>query len=436
MKGLHLGPILFTATICASVTPTSRTSSPYSGFKVFRVKTHAHASAVQEKLSNITFEQWNYDVNSHMDIVLAPSEIPAFSELGLEFDTMHEDLGASIAAESVHSSAWKRQAGDSSWFDSYHAYQDHVQYLESLHDLFADNSEIISSGYSYENRSLHGIHLWGAGGPGKPVVLYHGTVHAREWISTATTEYLAYRLVTGYNAGDRDARSALDKYDFYIIPVVNPDGFVYTQTTERLWRKNRQPGPGGSACYGRDINRNWEFAWDANPQGASTNPCSQTYRGARPSDAPENAGLDALVRRLRDGVAGGIKLYVDWHSYGQYILSPFGYKEALYAPELGRWTKAAQMASDAIRDASADRTTFTFGPSGATLYPTTGAAPDHVYSVGRAAFSYTIELRDTGAHGFVLPPELIRPTVEEQWAGQKVLWSLLDEEFFDGEGPA
>lgn len=70
------------------------------------------------------------------------------------------------------------------------------------------------------------------------------------------------------------------------------------------------------------------------------------------------------------------------------------------------------------------------------LYVTTGSAPDHVYSVGQAKFSYTIELRDTGETGFVLPPNQIRPNVEEQWAGQKVLLSLLDETFFDGEGPA
>ncbi|KAI0485815.1 hypothetical protein F4859DRAFT_396860 [Xylaria cf. heliscus] len=442
MRSLRLSYILAAVAVGASAIPTNRISSPYDDFKVFRVKTHARASEVQAKLSNITFEQWNHDVNSHIDIVLAPDQLPAFQELGLEFDVMHSDLGASIAAESAQSSVWRRQAGDPSWFDSYHNYSDHVRYLQSLRELFPGNSEIISSGYSYENRSLNGIHLWGAGGPGKPAVLYHGTVHAREWISTAVTEYLTYKLVTEYNAGDKDTRAVLDKYDFYIIPVVNPDGFVYTQTTQRLWRKNRQPGPNGSSCYGRDINRNWEFAWDANPLGASTNPCSQTYKGERPSDSPENAGLDKLVRQLRDSAGGGasggggIKLYIDWHSYGQYILSPFGYKETLYAPELGKWTKAAGLVSDAIRDSSAALTTFTFGPSGAVLYPTTGAAPDHVYSIGRAEFSYTIELRDIGQYGFVLPPELIRPTVEEQWAGQKVLWTLLDEEFFDGEGPA
>ena len=211
-------------------------------------------------------------------------------------------------------------------------------------------------------------------------------------------------------------------------------GFAYTQTNERLWRKNRQPGPGNSTAIGRDINRNWEFGWDANPLGASTDPASQVYKGEAPSDSPENKGLDKFVRKLRD--RAGIKLFIDWHSYGQYILTPFGYKETLYAPELGKWTKAASIVSETIRDSSDAKTTFTFGPSGATLYTTTGAAPDHVYSVGRAEWSFTIELPDTGDFGFVLPPERIRGAVEEQWAGQQALWELLDEEFFDGEGPA
>lgn len=212
-------------------------------------------------------------------------------------------------------------------------------------------------------------------------------------------------------------------------------GFVYTQVANRLWRKGRHPPPSDApdqTCLGRDINRNWEFGWDTDPRGASTNPCSETYKGEEPSDTAENEGLDNLVRKLRDGP--GIKLFIDWHSYGQYILSPYGNRETLYAPELGKWTKLAAVTSEAIRDSSDARTTFTFGPSGAVLYPTTGAAPDHVYSIGGAEFSYTIELRDTGDFGFVLPPEQIRGAVEEQWAGQREMLPLLSEEFFDGIG--
>lgn len=144
--------------------------------------------------------------------------------------------------------------------------------------------------------------------------------------------------------------------------------------------------------------------------------------------------MDLLIRKIRD--EQGILLYIDWHSYSQLILYPFGDKQTLYAPELGMWTQTASLMSQAIRDNSDNATTYTFGPSGATLYPTTGASIDHVYTIGRARFSMTIELPDTGDFGFVLPPERIRPAAEEQWVGQQVLLTLLDEEFFDDEGPA
>lgn len=209
---------------------------------------------------------------------------------------------------------------------------------------------------------------------------------------------------------------------------------MYTQSTNRLWRKNRQPGPSNSTCVGRDINRNWEFAWNPSSSGASSDPCGQTYGGEAPSDSPENQGLDGLVRELRD--TSGIKLYIDWHSYGQYFLFPYGYNETIYLPQLGKWSRTGSLMSEEIRDSSDRRTTFTFGPGGAILYRSVGNSRDHVYSVGGADFSWTIELPDTGEFGFVLPPEQIRPTVEEQWAGQQVLYSLLNEVFFDDEGPA
>ena len=110
-------------------------------------------------------------------------QLSAFESLGLDYHCMHEDLGASIAKESESVSIWKRQLDDLSWFDSYHPYEDHYQYFSNLHDAFPDNSEFISSGTSYEGRDIWGLHLWGADGPGKPAVLWHGTVHAREWIS-------------------------------------------------------------------------------------------------------------------------------------------------------------------------------------------------------------------------------------------------------------
>lgn len=60
------------------------------------------------------------------------------------------------------------------------------------------------------------------------------------------------------------------------------------------------------------------------------------------------------------------------------------------------------------------------------LYPTTGSADDWMYSDDanelngeyRAA-SYTIELRDTGAYGFILPPSEVRSVfyiIKRSWS--------------------
>lgn len=96
---------------------------------------------------------------------------------------LHEDLGESITAEARAKTRYQRDVNDVSWYDSYHPFADHVQYFGDLHQAFPDNSVLISSGRSYENRPIHGTHLFGDDGPGKPAVLYHGTVHAREWIA-------------------------------------------------------------------------------------------------------------------------------------------------------------------------------------------------------------------------------------------------------------
>lgn len=168
---------------------------------------------------------------------------------------------------------------DASWFTAYHAYAAHLTFLNDLQASFPANSEIYTAGASVGGRALTGIHIWGSGGKGsKPAVVFHGNVHAREWITSKTTEYIAYTLLTKY-ASDAAIKAVVDKFDFYITPVVNPDGFVYSQTTDRLWRKNRQTVSGNS-CVGRDINRNWPYQWSATG-GASTDPCSETYKGKK-----------------------------------------------------------------------------------------------------------------------------------------------------------
>ncbi|KAF2436330.1 hypothetical protein EJ08DRAFT_578292 [Tothia fuscella] len=420
MKLLIKALLLVTTAVNAAILP-QQASINYDGYKVLRIT--GDLGTAQKKLSAITFNEWAHDA-SRMDIAVSPDQFDAFKILGLNFEVLHENLGASIATESVVTEAREGQADNLTWFRSYHAYAEHEAYFTKLQASFPKNSELVSSGKSYQGRNIFGIHLWGAGGPGKPAILWHGTVHAREWISAMTVEYMTSKLITDYIT-DVLVKSFLDKYDFYVIPFVNPDGFVFSQTTDRLWRKNRMPPPSnwkGAACYGVDINRNWPYQWNTtNNEGASGSPCSEVYQGEFPSSSPENKGLVSLVNKLRD--TNSIKLYIDWHSYGQDIASAWGYNCDIVPEDSSEHVTLAGRVASAIR--SVDGKAFEFGPSCTIIYQTTGVSIDYIKGPGQADWVYTIELRDTGGNGFVLPPEQIIPSGKEQWEGMKVMLGSL-----------
>jgi carboxypeptidase A4 len=76
-------------------------------------------------------------------------------------------------------------SANQTWFNSYHPYAQHVQFLNDLQALMPSNSEVVSSGRSLNGNSIAGIHFWGSAGKGKkPAIILHGTVHAREWIGS------------------------------------------------------------------------------------------------------------------------------------------------------------------------------------------------------------------------------------------------------------
>lgn len=387
----------------------------YSGFKVVRLSLPEPGNGIEAQIEELAAHVLNPGKSSQLDVVVAPDNVEALTSLVTESSIINEDVGAALAEEGELMSAEDEMSTmavpSESWFTAYHSYADHLAFLTDLQGGFTSQSEIITTGRSVQGRTLTGIHIWGSGGKGsKPAVVIHGTVHAREWITTMTTEYFAWQLLTKYTS-NATIKAMVDKFDYYIIPVVNPDGFVYSQTTDRLWRKNRQT-VSSSSCVGRDINRNWPYKWDV-PGGASTNPCSETYKGQAAGDSPENLGLRTQLDQLRD--ATGVRMYLDIHSYGQYILWPYGYDCSLVAPNDAQHRSLASRAAAAIRSVSG--TAYTIGPACATLYATTGDSTDYTDGVTKATYSYTYELRDTGRYGFSLPAAQIQPTVRETWEG-------------------
>jgi len=109
------------------------------------------------------------------------------------------------------------------FFNEYHHYDRHLEFMRWLVKRFPNQAETIVAGHSEQGRPITGIHIWGSAGKGRrPAVIFHGTAHAREWISTMTNQYFSWHLLSSYGYGL--TKAFVDKYDFYIFPVVNPDG--------------------------------------------------------------------------------------------------------------------------------------------------------------------------------------------------------------------
>lgn len=90
---------------------------------------------------------------------IAGDQVEKFKALGLNYSVMHADLGAEIAKEAAGlTTVSKRQAGsqgpESTWFDAYHSYADHVQYLRDLVSGFPKNAQRFTAGQSHEDREI------------------------------------------------------------------------------------------------------------------------------------------------------------------------------------------------------------------------------------------------------------------------------------------
>ncbi|KAJ9148825.1 Zinc carboxypeptidase [Coniochaeta hoffmannii] len=408
--------------ICVSLASAAAVAKPervsYDGYKVFRVAVGDQVAKVNDVVSSLGLATWKGAprAGAFADIVVPPTKIDSFAEkvAGLDTVTMHEDLGASIAEESSFHT-YAAGSANSTWFNSYHAYADHIQFLKDLVALAPSNAEIVTAGNSLQGNAITGIHFWGSSGKGvKPAVVFHGTVHAREWISTMVVEYFAYNLLTNY-AKSSEITAFIDKYDFYIFPVVNPDGFLYTQSSNRLWRKNRQ-STSGSTCIGHDINRNWPYQWSVTG-GASTDPCAEDFKGKTQGDAPETQVLSAWMQKIKS--AQGLKLFIDYHSYSQLFMTPYGYSCTAVTANNNELQALAKGAVAAIK--AVHGTAFDYGPICSTIYKATGSSVDYVNDVVKSDYTFTSELRDTGNYGFVLPANQIVPSGEEAYAGMRYL---------------
>ncbi|XP_051975767.1 carboxypeptidase A1-like isoform X1 [Xyrauchen texanus] len=285
-------------------------------------------------------------------------------------------------------------------FSSYHDLNTIYAFMDTL---VAENSNLVSKiviGQSYEGRPLNVLRF--STGANHPGMWIDTGIHSREWVTQASGIWFAKKIVTDYGRKP-SLTNILNNYDIYLEIVTNPDGYQYTQTINRMWRKTRKPNP-GSDCVGVDPNRNWDAGFGGT--GSSNNPCSETYHGPSAESEPE---VKAIVDFVKSH--GNLKAFVSIHSYSQMLLYPYGYTHTP-AKDQAELHVLARKAITKLQ--SLYETQYKYGSIVTTIYQASGGTIDWTYDQG-IKYSYTFELRDTGRFGFLLPANQIVPTAKETW---------------------
>ena len=94
-------------------------------------------------------------------------------------------------------------------------------------------------------------------------------------------------------------------------------------------------------------------------------------------------------------------LYLTFHSYGQYILYPWGY-DKLDTKDWRDLQRVGDITNSALQRIN-NGVTYQVGSAAKMLYPASGGSDDWAKGGAGIKFSYTVELPDTGKHGFILP---------------------------------
>ena len=392
LRTVLLGAAVFARTAAAQDEPAR-----YDGHKVVRAEIASERDL--QTMLRLSDDVWSEHIGiGPADFRLRPESMAALAAAGVAYEVLIEDVQSLIDAERARLASPVDGAG---WFDDYKDLDAINARMDALAAQRPDLAQGFTVGTSIEGRPIKGLRIANdAAYPGrrKAGMVFGATQHAREWIAPMVTMYLAEALVTRYDT-DPAIQRFVDRIEFLIVPIVNPDGYVYSWTTNRLWRKNRRDIV-GSSCFGVDLNRNWGYQWGL-PTGSSGDPCNDLYRGTAAFSEPETAAMrDFIVARP------WVRYVHDMHSYGQWLLQPWGYTSA---PPPHHQTYEALGAAMAQLIHAVHGRTYVHGPTYTTLYPVSGSASDWAWGAEQA-YSFVFELRGTG---FILPPDQIIPNSEE-----------------------
>lgn len=384
----------------------------YHGDKVIRIvaKDVAQMDWIQKWIEKMDdrLDVWRQSSNIKypIDIHIKANDYVEVSKLlhshNVQFKVIVDDLEQRVKSEENDMKQTTYSNGFN--YETYNRFDAIIAEVKRLNSKHSSHTKLINVGTTYEGRSMVAIKITGkhSNGP-KTAVWVDGCIHAREWIATASVMYLLRMLLEPEPAFADSVNQVLDKYDVYVLPVFNADGYEYTHTNNRMWRKTRTPG---QRCFGADPNRNWDSAFGG--VGTSANECRDTYHGKYAFSEPCTRAVSNYLKQIK--ATQGLTSYWGVHCYSQLLLFPWGYTRER-APDYAEIKRVADIFANGVYRQTGKY--FQVGQPGEVLYNAAGGSMDWVHDSLHVTYAYGPELRpgrDYWGNGFIYPAKYIRPS--------------------------
>ncbi|XP_046803099.1 uncharacterized protein LOC111675157 [Lucilia cuprina] len=339
----------------------------------------------------------------------------------------------------------------------YYEYDDIIKFLETMRMRFPHLVELIHIGRSYEGRPLIVMKIESKEaaavntahypahqrnklrhkkriGLANAVFIEAGT-HGMEWIGPATATWIINELLRIMKKNITDDQSFIRNTTWYIMPVLNPDGYVYSHEYDRFWKKSRSrhiSRPSGilnsamtwlqkkrtkeKVCFGVDLDRNWHYQWGK--RGSSKTPCNEFYAGPTPFSEPETKALSEFLMDYRTQ----IKLFVSMQAYGQIISYPYKANTTYDSERLDDLLDVAMVGTDGLRK-KGSKSRYKIDSSNDLIENKSGCSDAFAAYEAGIPFSYTLQLADNGVHGYLLPSASIESTAKDSF---EIITGMLD----------
>lgn len=287
--------------------------------------------------------------------------------------------------------------------DSYSDLAEINRRLEYIANDNKDIAQVFVIGKSVEGREIKAIRISSADQKDVPEILFVGLHHAREWISYEVPLSTAEFIVKNKDS-NTFLKNILNNAVLWFVPMLNPDGYLYSWEENRMWRYNRRINP--DSTIGVDLNRNYDATWIK----------VDYVHGEKPFSEPETTAIKDLIENNVSSIPQetGIQSLdglITYHSYGQLILYPPGStneppEEIELYEELG-----SQMSGHIFSQCGSNYLTMQI----TGLYNTFGEMTEWfmINNENKPAFTFELRPHMGDSAGFDLSPEQITDTVKE-----------------------